>query len=303
MKLNRFLYGFLIILFLASCKKTSVEQTQNNVPPIEVETPNDNGDGKKWNAAIIQSADWESTVISPAIVYKYYHFDNLFKAKESVTVFDINLNIKNIKVDIPYVETGKFIKTSEAGTSVNATAAINGSYFNTSTGGSHAFFRYQDKLVTEGTEDARKNAGFTISKDGAVGIIKKPTSGWSSTSNYTLLVGGPLLMFGGEKIRQLVNDFNDTRHPRTAIGVTSENHIIAVVVDGRFAESAGMTTTELSETMEALGCEYAMNYDGGGSSTAWLKNLGVVNYPSDNGKWDHQGERSVATVIAFIENN
>jgi exopolysaccharide biosynthesis protein len=40
--------------------------------------------------------------------------------------------------------------------------------------------------------------------------------------------------------------------------------------------------------------------DGGGSTTMWVKNQpdnGVVNYPSDNKKWDHYGERKVANVI------
>jgi exopolysaccharide biosynthesis protein len=52
--------------------------------------------------------------------------------------------------------------------------------------------------------------------------------------------------------------------------------------------------------MLALGCEYALNLDGGGSSTAWVAGKGIVNYPSDNKKWDHQGERSVATALLFF---
>jgi exopolysaccharide biosynthesis protein len=43
-----------------------------------------------------------------------------------------------------------------------------------------------------------------------------------------------------------------------------------------------------------------MNLDGGGSSTLYIRNAtdnGVVNYPSDNKKFDHEGQRSVANII------
>ncbi|MBP8067250.1 MAG: phosphodiester glycosidase family protein, partial [Pedobacter sp.] len=36
---------------------------------------------------------------------------------------------------------------------------------------------------------------------------------------------------------------------------------------------------------------------GGGSTTLWTEKLGVINYPSDNKKWDHEGERKVANVV------
>jgi exopolysaccharide biosynthesis protein len=60
-----------------------------------------------------------------------------------------------------------------------------------------------------------------------------------------------------------------------------------------------MTIEEIASVMKALGCVNAMNLDGGGSSTAYVMNRGVVNYPCDNQKFDHEGERGVATVIVF----
>ena len=44
----------------------------------------------------------------------------------------------------------------------------------------------------------------------------------------------------------------------------------------------------------------AINLDGGGSTTLWITNYkdnGVVNFPTDNKKWDHEGERKVANVV------
>jgi exopolysaccharide biosynthesis protein len=40
-----------------------------------------------------------------------------------------------------------------------------------------------------------------------------------------------------------------------------------------------------------------MNFDGGGSSTLWTKEYGVINHPYDNKVFDHKGERKVPNAI------
>lgn len=45
-----------------------------------------------------------------------------------------------------------------------------------------------------------------------------------------------------------------------------------------------------------------MNQDGGGSTTLWVKEEGVINFPSDNKNFDHQGVRKVANGIAILRN-
>ena len=76
----------------------------------------------------------------------------------------------------------------------------------------------------------------------------------------------------------------------------SDGTVVFVVVDGRLPEAAGVSTTELSLIMSWLGCRDALNLDGGGSSTMVFDG-NVVNHPSDNKKFDHQGERVVANAI------
>lgn len=93
------------------------------------------------------------------------------------------------------------------------------------------------------------------------------------------------------------------RHPRTAIAVTRSNRLLLITIDGRSVNSAGMTAKEVTEFL----CEYfnprhALNLDGGGSTTMYIKDSGesltdVVNYPTDNGNFDHYGQRRVATHI------
>ena len=97
--------------------------------------------------------------------------------------------------------------------------------------------------------------------------------------------------------------FNTNRHPRTAIGIQSDGDLIMVTVDGRNAMAQGMSIPELSQLMRALDCIDAMNMDGGGSTSMWIKDMpedGIVNYPSDNGKFDHQGQRTVANIIGLV---
>ena len=61
---------------------------------------------------------------------------------------------------------------------------------------------------------------------------------------------------------------NVTRASRTAIGIKADGSVVMFMVDGRQAPySVGMTMAEVAAAMEALGCEQAVNLDGGGSST------------------------------------
>jgi hypothetical protein len=84
------------------------------------------------------------------------------------------------------------------------------------------------------------------------------------------------------------------RHPRTAIGIDDEGFVYFVVVDGRSADSVGMTLVELQEYLSELGLVNAMNLDGGGSSTMVLQQS-VMNTPSGG------RERAVASVIEVTE--
>ena len=53
-----------------------------------------------------------------------------------------------------------------------------------------------------------------------------------------------------------------------------------------------MNLLELQSFLIAQKCQRAINLDGGGSTTMWIKEKGVVNYPSDI-----FGERKVANAF------
>jgi exopolysaccharide biosynthesis protein len=110
--------------------------------------------------------------------------------------------------------------------------------------------------------------------------------------------GSNLLVKRGKKVVETQSKFSTTRHPRTAVGIADNGRtLILVVVDGRQPKkSVGMSLDELAELMLKLGCDDALNLDGGGSSTLVLRDpqtneLVTMNTPSD-GK-----PRPVANVL------
>ncbi|MBI3910109.1 MAG: phosphodiester glycosidase family protein [Armatimonadetes bacterium] len=91
----------------------------------------------------------------------------------------------------------------------------------------------------------------------------------------------------------LLPAFAARRHPRTAVGYR-DNTLFLVTVDGRQpGYSDGMTLEELARLMVELGCQEALNLDGGGSTTMWVRGA-VRNRPSDG------RERAVANGLAIF---
>ncbi|OHW63509.1 cellulosome-anchoring protein precursor [Andreesenia angusta] len=93
---------------------------------------------------------------------------------------------------------------------------------------------------------------------------------------------------------------DNTKNPRTAIGVKSDGKIVALAVDGRQAGfSEGISLRDLAVMMKEMGVVNALNLDGGGSTTFATRQPGeegvsLVNRPSD-GK-----ERANANGLLFI---
>ena len=106
--------------------------------------------------------------------------------------------------------------------------------------------------------------------------------------------GGPALV----KDSKLMSwkDWLNMRHPRTALG-WNQQHIFLIEVDGRQIDvSLGMTFRELAEYLLKLGCEQAMNLDGGGSATLWA--LGTVRSSPSEGQ-----ERPAPNALVVVRKN
>lgn len=209
---------------------------------------NKNSANSTLNERQIKDAAWNTTKLSNGIKWKHFHFNKLFSAKQYITLFEINLN-KDVGIDIPFVSEG-FMKTSDFAIASNDIFAINGGFFDTFKGGSVVFSRKDSEIINqtkEGFHRFRENAGFLVDKSGKISIIQRPSddvNGWESIEAQHLLTSRPILIDKGKPIEPLGNPSNTNRHPRTAIGITKDNYLICLTVDGRSPDSYGMSIVE-----------------------------------------------------------
>jgi hypothetical protein len=104
-----------------------------------------------------------------------------------------------------------------------------------------------------------------------------------STATTPNVKGSPVAIGGGPALVRAGKTMSfsglQPRHPRVAMG-WNKTHFFLVEVDGRQKISAGMTFPELAAYMAKIGCEEAINLDGGGSATIWVYG-NVMNNPSE----------------------
>ncbi len=237
---------------------------------------------------------WTNTTVSPGVVWKNKVYTNLFGAKQTVNVLEVNLSTSGLVVK-PIYNTSTCQKTSSLASNAGAVAAINGGFF----GGCQtvSMIKLENAVLATnpGYKPARSTFGITASNVPMIAAISS-TNSWSSAKHA--LGGGPNLLTNGTvNVTTAQEGFASSyanRNPRTALGITSANKLLLVTVDGRTTAGAGMTLNELATYMTYLGCNNAMNLDGGGSTTMWTTGSGVVNTPSDG------VERGVVTALGIF---
>ncbi len=195
--------------------------------------------------------------------------------------------------------------TSSIAKSKNAVAAINGGFFNMDSGGSVTYFEINDAVVNRtrdpnlkwGVTDSLMNGAIIISKKAKIIIQPANTEQFyeSSKQESAVLITGPLLLLNSEKAALANKEFVHKRHPRTCLCISKEA-LVFITIDGRNKEAEGMNLFEAQNFLLKLGCIDAINLDGGGSTTMWTKNKGVVNFPSDK-----SGERPVANALLILK--
>lgn len=252
----------------------------------------------------IVSAQWERTVFADGIVHKRAIIPSLYKGPQHINIIEIPSNRK-LHFGIGVDET--MVPISQLAPEHQALAAINGSFYNMQKGNSVCYLRAGKEVV-----DTTLTREFKLRVTGAVYTHKKKLRilPWSreietryKKKKGVVLASGPLLMEDGKTCSWDMCDssFVATKHPRSAIFTTKNKKTILITVDGRSQGNAiGVSIPELAHLTRILGGMDALNLDGGGSTTLWIKGApenGVLNCPSDNGKFDHQGERRIPNII------
>lgn len=246
-------------------------------------------------------AKWETQKIARGVIWKHFKFEKcLFDTNENINIIEINPN-KKLKITLGYEK--QVLKTTSAfAKQAEAIAAVNGSFFDVKNGGSVDMLRSNGEVISANIVDkrgvrARHQRSALLFNKGKLSIAKwDGTIDWESKLNGDLLNSGPLLIYNHIAEDLDTSAFTRARHPRSAIAIT-HNRVLMITVDGRNANSAGVNLYELAKILNWLKAKQGINLDGGGSTTMWTSNSGIVNYPCDNKKWDHEGERKVANVI------
>ncbi len=156
--------------------------------------------------------------------------------------------------------------------------AINGDNFFYRVGRSkEVSYRYPIGLVLRGGEelfDVPRNAGSTVFPpldvlatyaDGDMrlfengGITAKDALAGGAVDTYSF---GPILVENGE-ISPRASLYGEVDNPRIALGMVEKGHYIVVLCESRTGDSTGESCVWLAEKMESLGCDIALNLDGG----------------------------------------
>ena len=252
----------------------------------------------------IVTSKWETYAPHKGVVHKSIRFDNLFGSPQSINLVEIS---RSSKLRFAVAQDNSLRHTSDMAQQHNAVTAVNGSYYNMREGNSVCFYKIDREVIDTTTADeaATRVNGAVHLRGRKVRILD-----WSVDieRNYkghkgTVLASGPVLLHDGHKVdwSNCDESFIKARHPRSAIYTTCDGKVVFLTVDGRSKQNAsGMSIPELMYLIRVLGGREALNLDGGGSTTLWIdghEGSGVVNYPCDNRKFDHTGQRRVSNCI------
>ncbi|NEU09057.1 phosphodiester glycosidase family protein [Flavihumibacter sp. R14] len=255
----------------------------------------------------VVKADWNVRKITRGVKLRQFTFNkSLFSSNQNVSILEVKQRGRRF-FDLGY-EPRTLRTTSDFGKAAGAIASLNGTFFDIKNGGSVDFIESDDHVINDnrlnkdGGRSLHQQAAILLN-DGQLSLSKwNGEPAWERTLEAEdIMVTGPLLLTDGRaEVLDTANVFNKTRHPRTAVAVTGNKRVLLITVDGRHENSTGMSLFELTKLLKWLGARQGINLDGGGSTALWVSNDSggsVVNYPSDNKKWDHEGERKVANVI------
>lgn len=255
--------------------------------------------GQSPDSIAVVRKTWKVMPIKKGVIWKQAHFDKLFESQQEINLVEIDLKKYRKKIRIA-ADSVTLKKTTQFASENNALVAINGGFFDMKNGGSVDYIKVNKKIINRTKERTdRANAILLIDKK-SIEIQPASAVDYERSKAPNIFLSGPLLIHQGLEAMLAENPFNKNRHPRSAIAITTDQKLLLIVVDGRNSLAAGMDLTELANTLRWLGAQDAMNLDGGGSSTLYVssaKENDVVNHPSDNKQFDHEGQRPVANII------
>ena len=196
----------------------------------------------------------------------------------------------------------------------NVVAAVNGDYYNTGTGEPIGILIKDGRKIhdSDKNEAADKYWVFLgIKNDGTAVCGGKSLFNSIESELFQAIGGKGSLVKNGELDKDCIGTDAygyKTPYPCTAAGIRKNGSVFFVAVDGKRPStySAGISKDDLAIWMKDMGAVDAIALDGGGSTTAVIKNpengqYAVFNSPSDKTAGPTGGtERAVANSIQIL---
>ena len=250
----------------------------------------------------LSKAKWSSKTLARGAVWRSVHFthNDLFGSNEEINIIEITKKgLRDVRLVVAHSDSLE--KTSQLASTRHALAGINGSFFKMrgpdpdnrrdlngvpklepsrlAVNRSVVYIREHDSVIAENPvrkdhKRQRDEQGSIVLSDTGVSIIECDSLDLNWEHHIIardVMSTGPLLLLSGLELSIPNDAFCRNRHPRTAVGRKADGTVVLLVVDGRAAESAGMSIPELQRTMRWLGCVDAINLDGVGSSAMYIR--------------------------------
>lgn len=314
-KVNKVTFALSIVLLLGSCATLRGPQ-----------------DSSASGKVLKDELGWTADTLQNGLVH--YTFEGWYAPYESnqrVDVLWVDLDRHRLIFDDESPADSLSAKVSRY---PGALAAVNGTYYEIVRSGefkglSSSFFKSKGEVkaavtVPKGHRLFWKHEGafYYDEREGLWGIVYGDAGSYNNMPYANALSGSPMLIFDRKLVGETFVkarkepldslDYEDpdrhqgVRHPRTALALTTDNDLLMVTVDGRREATAGMSARELTQFIDRyFKPRHALNIDGGGSTTMWIKGAassnGVVNYPTDNKRYDHFGQRRIRNAIIVTE--
>ncbi|MBK8252051.1 MAG: phosphodiester glycosidase family protein [Polyangiaceae bacterium] len=247
---------------------------------------------------------WNNRQVADGVVWRARRFGNLAGGAQVIHELVIDPTAQGVSVEA--IQSNGCQTIAEMASALGAVAAVNGGYFNVNTCAPVSLLKHQGMLLaTNGV----KRGAFGMDAAG-VPLVEVVDAGKDWPTVEEAHGGGPVVAAGtvakNGPAAWAAEGFADAnfigKNPRTLAGLNAEANILFATVDGRRTNAKGMSLDELAafSVSNDFGATDAVNLDGGGSTTMWVKNAtynGVVNYPSDDPNQEvqtHPGSRAVS---------
>lgn len=279
---------------------------------------------------VVKPAEWKVETLADGV--KHYTFNGFHvptNYNQIINVLEVDIKNPKYKLSFNYISRdslSSFVKKVP-----NAFAAINGTYGEVIEGSPVSFIKTAGVVKTRVTlaEDNlrfyKHEGAFYYDGTSNIAGVKYGTDALYYSWTYpNIISGAPVLIDDYKPVGETFADPNapigtlpgeqkdvihGIRHPRTLVAVLGDGKVLLITVDGRRKEAGGMSAKELTQMLKTkFNPQYALNIDGGGSTTMWIKNsnlssTGVVNYPTDAGGFSHYGQRNLNNCIVLTKND